>query len=240
MLTGMTERDWRITLEVFDAVHAQGGLTGYAHVNSGMFHVHRDMSLNVPRQKLDFVEILQFNQLGTDLYYDFLNLGCKLTASAGSDVPWGGTIGEVRAYAYLGEKEFTADNWFEAFGRGRTFTTSGSNPATFGTGVPTVAASSAVRNGGSKPGRGDREKPEGIGRRLPQPLPPLRKSAPRPPISRFRLLLAMLLPLSVSLPAPPTKTLLVPSAQMESFPSPPKSRAGTARPPCSPMRSSPP
>jgi hypothetical protein len=110
---------------VFDAVHAQGGLTGYAHVNSGMFHVHRDMSINVPRAKVDFVEILQFNNLGTDLYYEFLNIGCKLTASAGSDVPWGGTIGEVRAYAYLGRQPFTADNWFAAFGRGRTFTTSG-------------------------------------------------------------------------------------------------------------------
>ncbi len=110
---------------VFDAVHAQGGLTGYAHVNSGLFHVHRDMSLNVPREKVDFVEILQFNQLGTGLYYEFLNLGCKLTASAGSDVPWGGTIGEVRAYAYLGAEPFTADNWFAAFRRGRTFTTSG-------------------------------------------------------------------------------------------------------------------
>lgn len=110
---------------VFDAVHAQGGLVGYAHVNSGMFHVHRDMSLNVPRAKVDFVEILQFNHLGTDLYYDFLNLGCKLTASAGSDVPWGGTIGEVRAYAYPGQQPFNADRWFAAFGRGRTFTTSG-------------------------------------------------------------------------------------------------------------------
>jgi hypothetical protein len=111
--------------EVADAVHAQGGLWGYAHVNSGIFHVHRDMSINVPRQKADFVEILQFNNLGTRLYYDFLNLGCKLTASAGSDVPWGGTIGEVRAYAYLGRKPFSADAWFKAFGRGRTFTTSG-------------------------------------------------------------------------------------------------------------------
>ncbi len=110
---------------VFDAVHAQGGLTGYAHVNSGLFHVHRDMSLNVPRAKVDFVEILQFNHLGTELYYDFLNLGCKLTASAGSDVPWGGTIGEVRAYAYLGREPFTTDRWFAAFRRGRTFTTSG-------------------------------------------------------------------------------------------------------------------
>jgi hypothetical protein len=111
--------------EVFDAVHAQGGLSGYAHGTSGMFSVHRDMSLNVPRQKADFIEILQFNELGTDLYYDFLNLGCKLTASAGSDVPWGGTIGEVRAYAYLGRRRFSADEWFKAFGRGRTFTTSG-------------------------------------------------------------------------------------------------------------------
>jgi hypothetical protein len=111
--------------EVFDAVHAQGGLTGYAHVNSGNFHVHRDMSLNVPRQKVDFAEILQFNPLGTDLYYEFLNLGCKLTASAGSDVPWGGTIGEVRVYACLEKEPFSADAGFAAFRRGRTFSTSG-------------------------------------------------------------------------------------------------------------------
>lgn len=111
--------------EVFDAVHAQGGLSGYAHINSGIFHVHRDMTLNVPRQKVDFAEILQFNQLGTDLYYDFLNLGCKLTASSGSDVPWGGTIGEVRVYACLEKEPFSADAWFEAFRRGRTLTTSG-------------------------------------------------------------------------------------------------------------------
>lgn len=110
---------------VFDAVRAQGGLSGYAHVNSGLFQVHRDMSLNVPSAKVDFVEILQFNNLGTDLYYEFLDLGCKLTASAGSDVPWGGTVGEVRAYAFLAEQPFNADNWFAAFGRGRTFTTSG-------------------------------------------------------------------------------------------------------------------
>ncbi|MEK7674792.1 MAG: CehA/McbA family metallohydrolase [Verrucomicrobiota bacterium] len=126
-ITSMVRNPERYFLydEVFDAVHAQGGLSGYAHVNSGMFHVHRDMSMNVPRQKVDFVEILQFNNLGTDLYYDFLNLGCKLTASSGSDVPWGGTIGEVRAYACLEKKRFSADAWFEAFRRGRTFTTSG-------------------------------------------------------------------------------------------------------------------
>ena len=110
---------------VFDEVHRQGGLSGHAHVNRDLFFVHRDMSLNIPQHKVDFAEILQFGKLGTDLYYEFLNLGYRLTASAGSDLPWGGTIGEVRVYARLEEKPFSADNWFEAFGQGRTFVSNG-------------------------------------------------------------------------------------------------------------------
>jgi hypothetical protein len=110
---------------VADEAHAQGGLFGYAHVNSGLFHVHRDMSINVPKGKIDFGEVLQFNQLGTDLWYEFLNAGFKFTASAGSDVPWGGTVGEVRLYAYMGSDPFTVDGWFESVRRGRTFVTSG-------------------------------------------------------------------------------------------------------------------
>jgi len=81
--------------------------------------------MNIPRGKVDFGEILQFGVLGTDLYYEFLNLGYPLTASAGSDLPWGGSIGEVRVFAYLGEKKFSADNWFQAFGNGHTFVSSG-------------------------------------------------------------------------------------------------------------------
>lgn len=111
--------------EVFDAVHAQGGLTGYAHVGSNNFHVHRDMSINVPAGRADFVEIMQFGKLATPLYYEFLNLGFKLTAAAGSDVPWGGTVGEVRMYAYVGSQPFSADAWFDAVKRGRTFVTNG-------------------------------------------------------------------------------------------------------------------
>ncbi len=110
---------------VFDEVHRQGGIAGYAHVCSRMFHVHRDMSINVPKGKADFAEVMQFAFLGTDLWYEFLNLGCKLTASAGSDIPWGGTLGEVRVYAYTGDQPFSADAWFDAFKRGRTFTTDG-------------------------------------------------------------------------------------------------------------------
>ncbi len=110
---------------MFDGAHAQGALTGYCHAGWLGFNVHRDMSLNVPRGKVDFFEVLQFSQLNPKLWYEFLNLGCKVTAFAGSDMPWGGSIGEVRVYAFIGEEGFDADRWFEAVGRGRTFVSNG-------------------------------------------------------------------------------------------------------------------
>lgn len=112
--------DW-----VYDRVQEVGGLYGYAHVNRNLFNIRRDMSLNIPKGKVDFVELLQFHELGTDLYYDFLNLGAKITASAGSDVPWGGTVGEVRVYGYTGTHSLSPDGWFNALAKGRTFVTNG-------------------------------------------------------------------------------------------------------------------
>lgn len=118
---------------MFDGVHAQGGLTGYAHIAWAPEWYRRerpelnptwDATINVPRNKIDFFEILQFRRLGLEDFYDFLNLGYKLTASAGSDLPWGNTIGEVRVYAYTGAK-FSADAWFDAMKEGRTFVTNG-------------------------------------------------------------------------------------------------------------------
>jgi hypothetical protein len=53
-------------------------------------------------------------------YYDILNLGFHLTASAGSDLPWGDTIGEARVYAYTG-KQFSAQRWYSALRKGHTF-----------------------------------------------------------------------------------------------------------------------
>jgi hypothetical protein len=57
---------------MFDGAHAQGALTGYAHVKGSVYDVDLDMSINVPFQKADFGEILQSPRsngaLGTDLY----------------------------------------------------------------------------------------------------------------------------------------------------------------------------
>ena len=112
---------------VYDDIHAQGGLAGHAHGFLGIdgAYVERDLSLNVPKGKSDFLEVLHGMRLGTKLFYDFLNLGFRITASGGSDAPWVRTIGEARTYAYIGEQPFTADGWFQALRQGHTFVTNG-------------------------------------------------------------------------------------------------------------------
>jgi hypothetical protein len=119
---------------MFDEAHKQGALTGYAHIAwASDFYTRNgaptlfpswDTNINVARGKVDFLEILQFRHLGLEDFYDFLNLGFKLTASAGSDLPWGSSIGESRTYAYTGS-QFSADAWFSALKQGHTFVTNG-------------------------------------------------------------------------------------------------------------------
>lgn len=126
--------------KVFDRVHQLNGVTGYAH--QGMsFCGYRGMTLDVLRDKIDFLELVQFCVEGGPLhvthYYHFLDLGFKLTATAGSDFPWGwrgkifgyhkdegGRLGNARFYTYLG-KELTFEDWMANLRSGHTFATSG-------------------------------------------------------------------------------------------------------------------
>jgi hypothetical protein len=118
---------------MFDGVHRQGGITGYAHLAwAPEFHRKQDPNrhptwdpnINAIRGKVDFFEILQFRHLGLEDYYDFLNLGVKLTAVAGSDMPWASSIGEVRTYVHTGRK-FDAGAWYDGLKAGHTFITNG-------------------------------------------------------------------------------------------------------------------
>ncbi|HKJ69419.1 MAG TPA: CehA/McbA family metallohydrolase [bacterium] len=125
---------------VANEIHRLGGLFGYAH--QGMsFHGYRGLTLDVLREKVDFLELLQFcvpeGPLALDHYYHFLDLGFAITATAGSDFPWCGKsrytggeptwdaqIGNARFYTYTGTP-FTFDAWKRGVKAGHTFVTSG-------------------------------------------------------------------------------------------------------------------
>jgi len=108
---------------VADEIHRQGGLYGHTHVGAKALFVEREMALYTPFGLVDFNSVMQA-ALNTDLMYDYLNLGYKMSASAGSDTPYGGTVGCVRMYALVG-KDDSPDAWFRAVGKGNTFVTTG-------------------------------------------------------------------------------------------------------------------
>ena len=110
--------------QIFDAYRKQGGLSGYAHVAGELFNVDRGLALDVPLGAVDFVELMQDGILATELWYDFLNLGFKLTPTAGSDFPYLGYPGAERNYVYIGE-DFSIDAWYEQLRASHTFVTNG-------------------------------------------------------------------------------------------------------------------
>jgi hypothetical protein len=108
-----------------EEIHKQGGLYGHTHVGGKACLVEREMALFTPMGIVDFNSIVQ-TRLGTEYFYDFLNLGFKMTASSGEDMPYTGVLSASRLYAFCGTNQpFNPDLWFEAVKRGRTFVTTG-------------------------------------------------------------------------------------------------------------------
>ncbi len=113
----------------FKGIHEQhNALVGYAHFSWNGLGMNEGLPLFVTTNELDFIELLQFSKINTLGYYDYLNMGFKLTSAAGSDMPWGSNMGEVRTFVYTGKK-FDVDKWFKGMSQGNTFVSNG--PALF-------------------------------------------------------------------------------------------------------------
>lgn len=112
--------------EVFEKARAQGGVTGYAHViGAGNFNARGGLALDVPFGLVDFVEVMQFGMGGSDIWFDFMNLGYKLAPSAGTDYAIDVTLpGAERSYVYV-PRPFSLQGWFDALKRGESFVTNG-------------------------------------------------------------------------------------------------------------------
>lgn len=128
---------------VLDSIRALGGVAGYAH-QAETFHGYRGLTLDGLRDKVDLVEVVQYCAPGgpliTEHFYFLLNLGYRVTATAGSDFPWCGEphdgsaeipahenarIGNARFYTYLGGDSLSYRTWMDGVRAGRTFATSG-------------------------------------------------------------------------------------------------------------------
>lgn len=110
---------------VFEESHRQGALSGYAHLNGGWFNVRRGMALDVPFGLVDFVEVLQAGRLLTNIWYQFLDLGFKLSPSAGSDFPYTDLPGVVREYVKVPAGSSNLDAWYASFHAGHVYVTNG-------------------------------------------------------------------------------------------------------------------
>ncbi len=114
---------------VFDKLYQKKeALVGFAHFAYRGEGVTEGMAIYAAHSRIDFVELMQNAQINTEDYYDYLNMGFRIAAAAGSDFPWGSTIGDCRTVVYTGDK-FSADRWFAGLKAGHSFVTNG--PALF-------------------------------------------------------------------------------------------------------------
>lgn len=119
-----------------DRVHRQNGLVGYAHGGLGgmgeYWVIWQSLPVEAALGKLDFLEIMQFNQyFGYPYWYALLNCGIRLPCVAGSDWPWSkpladwyGGLGTDRTYVKSSRPgDYRA--WLDGIRHGRTFASNG-------------------------------------------------------------------------------------------------------------------
>ena len=108
---------------VFEESHAQGGVSGFAHLGD-WFHAQRGLALNVPFNNVDFIEVCEAGVIATDTWYGILNMGYKITPSAGSDFPYTDLPGVSRVYAKVAHPG-DLDEWYDSMRAGHVFVTNG-------------------------------------------------------------------------------------------------------------------
>src|SRR5262245_57245202 len=81
--------------------------------------------LAAAEKPLPTFEVLQFRHAVYDVWYDVLNAGFRMTATAGTDYPsYDSVPGQERFYVQA-PRPFTYEGWLDGVRRGRTFVTNG-------------------------------------------------------------------------------------------------------------------
>ena len=123
------EDDYLIYRLFWKEARRQGGIAGWAHFGTEW---NQEMGggyglpIALPHDLLTFIEVLQFNGAVYGSWYDILNMGFRITPTAGTDFPCGGANipGRERFYTKI-EEPFTHQAWLDGVRRSKTFVTSG-------------------------------------------------------------------------------------------------------------------
>jgi hypothetical protein len=112
----------------WEEAESQGALKGYAHFGL-LSGAEYGLSIDLPGQLLNFLEVLQSERGIYDVWYDILNVGIRMPPTGGTDYPCGyrglGSLpGRERFYTKV-QGPLTYEAWLEGVRRGRTFVTNG-------------------------------------------------------------------------------------------------------------------
>jgi hypothetical protein len=115
---------WTTLAEWADACRKREGLVVAPHFPYPVGEIAADVVLG----KIDAVELFpygeNFNALRFYDWYRYLNCGYRLPVVGGTDkMSASMPVGANRTYAYLGQEEFSFENWAKAIRKGNTFMT---------------------------------------------------------------------------------------------------------------------
>jgi hypothetical protein len=123
--TAINEPQAYVIYQLFwEEAEKQGALKGYAHFGK-IEGAEYGLAIDLRGNLLNFLEVLQFEHGVYDVWYDILNLGFRMTPTAGTDFPCLPTIpGRERFYTKV-DGPLTYDAWLEGVRTGKTFVTNG-------------------------------------------------------------------------------------------------------------------
>ena len=106
--------------EIMPTFREDGAVVGMNHVMLDLFGAGNGLAMNMPIDGFDYLEVLQQSVLGTEQLYNWLDLGYKVTPSAGTDFPVMGHAGQERTFVNI-DGAFSREKWKEALLAGRVF-----------------------------------------------------------------------------------------------------------------------
>ena len=118
-----TRKRYTLYNESFAAARAAGGISGFAHWGTGPAKL--GLALNVTQGNVEFLEVLGFEYLHLQTWYELLNLGFRIAAVAGTDFPClPGIPGRERTYVKF-DRDVSRKEMVRKIRAGRTFVSNG-------------------------------------------------------------------------------------------------------------------